>query len=213
MKICNSCKTSYNGLSRLGSGSNCAYGAGGGGGARGWSLILGGNAKERVSRFYFSRGSHLCCLFTSELKKKPSQCLTKLNGRKARIHRNCSMDVIYFSTEEISARQKNLFISWNCAKESQSSEESQRGGKLVRNLKIFWLNNEIYIYIAFGFRMMWRIMQISEDFIRWGWRPSIASFASSFILSRNLLLRLRDNTHLTQREIVFNSRDLVLREY
>ena len=29
--ICNSCKTSYNVLSRLGSGSNCAYGAGGGG--------------------------------------------------------------------------------------------------------------------------------------------------------------------------------------
>ena len=27
--ICNSCKTSYNVLSRLGSGSNCAYGAGG----------------------------------------------------------------------------------------------------------------------------------------------------------------------------------------
>ena len=143
-------------------------------------------------------------------KKKRSQCLTKLNVRKARIHRNCSIDVIYFLTEEISAGQKPMFISWNCAKKSQSSEESQRGGKLVRNLKIFWMNNEIYI--AFGFRMMRRIMQISEDFIHWGWRPSIASFASPFILSPNLLRSSRNNTHLTQREIVFNSRDLVLRE-
>ena len=137
-------------------------------------------------------------------KKKRFQCLTKLNGRKARIHRNCSIDVIYFLTEEISAGQKPMFISWNCAKKSQSSEESQRGGKLVRNLKIFWLNNEIYIYITFGFCMMWRIMQISEDFIHWGWRPSIGSLG--------LLRWSRDNTHLTQREIVFNSRDLVLRE-
>ena len=30
--VCNSCKTSYNVLSRLGTGSNCAYGGGGGGG-------------------------------------------------------------------------------------------------------------------------------------------------------------------------------------
>ena len=139
-----------------------------------------------------------------------SECLTKLNGRKARIHRNCSIDVIYFLTEEISAGQKPMFISWNCAKKSQSSEESQRGDKLVRNLKIFWMNNEIYI--AFGFRMMRRIMQISEDFIHWGWRPSTVSFASPFILSPTLLRWSRDNTHLTQSEIVFNSRDLVLRE-
>ena len=33
-----------------------------------------------------------------------------------------------------------------------------------------------------------------------------------FTLSTNLLRRSRDNTHLTQREIVSNSRDLVLRE-
>ena len=49
--VCNSCKTSYNVLSQLGTASNCDYGGGGGGG--GWSLILGvgGNVEERASRF------------------------------------------------------------------------------------------------------------------------------------------------------------------
>ena len=201
--IYNSCKTSYNVLSRLGSGSNCAYGAGGGG-IGGLIVDIGGGGVMQNKKL-------ASLLFIYEwTKKKRFQCLTKLNGRKARIHRNCSIDVIYFLTEEISAGQKPMFISWNCAKKSQSSEEIQRGGKLVRNLKIFWMNNEIYI--AFGFRMMRRIMQISEDFIHWGWRPSIGSLASPFILSPTLLRWSRDNTHLTQSEIVFNSRDLVLRE-
>ena len=200
--ICNSCKTSYNVLSRLGSGSNCAYGAGGGIG--GLIVDIGGGVMQN------KKLASLLFIYEWTKKKKRSQCLTKLNVRKARIHRNCSIDVIYFLTEEISAGQKPMFISWNCAKKSQSSEESQRGGKLVRNLKIFWMNNEIYI--AFGFRMIRRIMQISEDFIHWGWRQSIGSFASPFILSPTLLRWSRDNTHLTQREIVFNSRDLVLRE-
>ena len=202
--ICNSCKTSYNVLSRLGSGSNCAYGAGGGE-IGGLIVDIGGGGVMQNKKL-----ASLLFIYEWTKKKKRSQCLTKLNVRKARIHRNCSIDVIYFLTEEISAGQKPMFISWNCAKKSQSSEESQRGGKLVRNLKIFWMNNEIYI--AFGFRMMRRIMQISEDFIHWGWRPSIGSFASPFILSPTLLRWSRDNTHLTQREIVFNSRDLVLRE-
>ena len=45
-------------------------------------------------------------------------------------------------------------------------------------------------------------------------KETIASFASlpDFILSTNLLRWSRDNTHLTQREIGSNSRDLVLRE-
>ena len=176
----------------------------------------GGGGNRGVDRCYWGGGVMQNKMLASLLfiyewtKKKRSQCLTKLNGRKARIRRNCPIDVISFLTEEISAGQKPMFISWNCAKKSHSSEESQRGGKLVRNLKIFWMNDEIYI--AFGFRMMRRIMQISEDFIHWGWRPSIESFASPSILSPTLLRWSRDNTHLTQREIVFNSRDLVLRE-
>ena len=43
--ICNSCKTSYNVLSRLGSGSNCAYGAGGNRRVDRWYWGGGGNAK------------------------------------------------------------------------------------------------------------------------------------------------------------------------
>ena len=42
--VCNSCKTSYNVLSRLGTGTNCAYGGGGG-----WSLIFGGLMQKKES--------------------------------------------------------------------------------------------------------------------------------------------------------------------
>ena len=60
------CKTLYNVLSWLGTGSNCALWGGEGGG---WSLIFGGgrggggNAKERVSRFQISRGWHLWIMY------------------------------------------------------------------------------------------------------------------------------------------------------
>ena len=45
----------------------------------------------------------------------------------------------------------------------QSFQESLRGDTLVENFKIFWINNKTII--EFGFRVMWRIMQISEDVI------------------------------------------------
>ena len=45
--VCNSCKTSYNVLSWLGTGSNCAHGRGGVRG--GWSLIFGGLMQKKES--------------------------------------------------------------------------------------------------------------------------------------------------------------------
>ena len=54
----------------------------------------------------------------------------------------------------------------------QSLEESLRWEKIVKNIDIFWMNNKTII--EFGFRMMWRIMQISEDVI-------FTSYSASFI--------------------------------
>ena len=48
----------------------------------------------------------------------------------------------------------------------QSFEVSLRGGKLVKNLEIFRMNNEIII--EFGFRITLRIMLISEAIIHLG---------------------------------------------
>ena len=45
MIVCNSCKTSYNVLSRLGTRSNCAYW--GGRGQGGWWLVFGGGVMQK----------------------------------------------------------------------------------------------------------------------------------------------------------------------
>ena len=47
--------------------------------------------------------------------------------------------------------KKNLFT------EKQTLEESLRLGKVVKNLKISWINNETIIEL-FGLQMMWEIM-------------------------------------------------------
>ena len=75
------------------------------------------------------------------------------------------MDVIYFL--RIISRKKNLCLyPETVPKKGQSLEESLAGGKLVKNLKIFWTNDKTII--EFGFRMMWGIMQILEDVIHLG---------------------------------------------
>ena len=68
------------------------------------------------------------------------------------------MDVIY-CLSRICKKQKSVYILKPSWKINQSFEESLRGGKLVKNLEIFWMNNKTII--EFGFRLM-RIMQISE---------------------------------------------------
>ena len=68
------------------------------------------------------------------------------------------MDVIY-CLSSIWKKQKSVYILKPSWKINQSFEESLRGGKLVKNLEIFWMNNKTII--EFGFRLI-RIMQISE---------------------------------------------------
>ena len=68
------------------------------------------------------------------------------------------MDVIY-CLSSICKKKKSVYILKPSWKINQSFEESLRGGKLVKNLEIFWMNDKTII--EFGFRLM-RIMQISE---------------------------------------------------
>ena len=68
----------------------------------------------------------------------------------------------YYLLFEKYLQEKKLY--W---KIGQSLEERLRGGKLVKNLKTFWLNDKTIT--VFGFGMMWRIMQLSEDVIHLGW--------------------------------------------
>ena len=63
----------------------------------------------------------------------------------------------------------------------QSLEEiSLRGGKLVKNFIIFWMNNKTII--EFGFRMMWRIVLCRSRWITsssiWLW--ILTSYSASF---------------------------------
>ena len=55
------------------------------------------------------------------------------------------MDVMYFL--ERNRKIQYPFVSWNRA---------EQGGKHVKNLEIFWMNNKTII--EFGFRMMWKII-------------------------------------------------------
>ena len=64
-------------------------------------------------------------------------------------------------------------------KRGQSLDESLRRGKLVKNFKIFWMNNKTII--EFTFRVLWRIMQISVDVIL----PRSALFFISYTASFN----------------------------
>ena len=68
---------------------------------------------------------------------------------------------------EASARKNIIF--WNHVKNyGPSFEESLRGGKLVKKLEIFWVNNRYNNIIEFSFHMMWRIMLILEALIHLG---------------------------------------------
>ena len=107
-----------------------------------------------------------------------------LNGRNARIRKTCClMDFIYFQ-RSISLQEKTSFyILKPCRRIDQSFEESLTGGKRVKNLEIFWMNNKSVI--EFG---CW-IKQISEDALP-PTRPSATVY--------NILLDLHYSSHPTQ---------------
>ena len=66
----------------------------------------------------------------------------------------------------VSGRKKNICLYPETVLRNKSSfEESLRRGKIVKNLDVFWMNNETIIEL--GFRLMW-IMQISEAVLHLG---------------------------------------------
>ena len=86
------------------------------------------------------------------------------------------MEVIYFL--DVSAR-KNIRL--HPTNRAEKYATILRWRKLVKNGEIFRMNNKTII--EFGFRMMWRIMQISEDAIHLGLQLRwITSFSSCIIL-------------------------------
>ena len=72
------------------------------------------------------------------------------------------MDVIEFFKSTVSARRNIFLYPKLCQETGQSLEESLLGGKLVKNLEIFWRNNKTINSTEFVFRLMWRIKLFSE---------------------------------------------------
>ena len=100
--------------------------------------------------------------------------------RKAIIRKTyCLMEYILSTFSKVSAKKTYVFILKLCQKRGQSLDESLRRGKLVKNFKIFWMNNKTII--EFSFRVLWRIMQISVDVIL----PRSALFFTSYTASFN----------------------------
>ena len=77
---------------------------------------------------------------------------------------NILLDGCYLLFEEYLQRKISFYIVKPCLEISQSFQKSLRGGKHVKNLEIFWMNNKTII-TEFSSRKMWRIMQISEEVI------------------------------------------------
>ena len=58
-----------------------------------------------------------------------------------------------------------VYILKLCPKIGWSLKESLQGGKLVKNLKIFWMNNKTIF--EFGFQTLWRIIQPHSTIINY----------------------------------------------
>ena len=79
--------------------------------------------------------------------------LNKTTRKESRIRKTyCSIDVIYFLRidwghwgESVRKNLSVFAIRRLCKKIGQSLKESLRGGKLVQDLKIFWMNNKTVI--------------------------------------------------------------------
>ena len=66
----------------------------------------------------------------------------------------CWIDIIYFLSSIY--KKNDLFVNYilkPCREIDQSFEEILQGVRLLKNLEIFWINNETIM--EFGFRMMW----------------------------------------------------------
>ena len=120
--------------------------------------------------------------WTKKWRSRPSEdevaeFQAKTAQNKCKNKQNISLDGSYLLFRCI-RKEKHLFTSSNRAEKYATI---LRWRKLVKNGEIFRMNNKTII--EFGFRMMWRIMQISEDAIHLGLQLRwITSFSSCIIL-------------------------------
>ena len=95
------------------------------------------------------------CLFATVRRR--DEFLTETERKENKNTQNILRDICYLLFEEYPQERPCVYILKLCRKIGQSLEEiSLRGGKLVNNFIIFWMNN--IPIIEFGFRMMWRIV-------------------------------------------------------
>ena len=86
-----------------------------------------------------------------------AEFLTETERKENKNTQNILLNICYLLFEEYPQKRPCVYILKLCRKIGQSLEEmSLRGGKLVKNFIIFWMNNKTII--EFGFRMMWRIV-------------------------------------------------------
>ena len=134
-----------------------------------WKRGFLSNSELKQMAFTTSRRRN-SCIFT---KTEPYY------GGNARIRKTyCSMVVIYFLSSI--CKKKHLFISWNRAEKKAKVEKKVfEEVTLLSTKKYFVVSCHFYSTIAgFGFLIMWRIMQISEDGIHLGLQPRCITSSS-----------------------------------
>ena len=117
---------------------------------RGWSMayLIENEAsweKDHRSTSFPSSAPYNSCLFTSELK---NTAFTAIQRRNSLIL--TTKEWILSTFWGVSAKKNCVSFLKLSQRIGQRLEESLRGDKLVKNFKIFWMNNEIII--EFGFR-------------------------------------------------------------
>ena len=86
-----------------------------------------------------------------------AEFLTETERKENKNTQNILLDICYLLFEEYPQKRPCVYILKLCRKIGQSLEEiSLRGGKLVKNFILFWMNNKTII--EFDFRMIWRIV-------------------------------------------------------
>ena len=96
-----------------------------------------------------------------------AEFLTETERKENRNTQNILLNICYLLFEEYPQKRPCVYILKLCRKIGQSLEEiSLRGGKLVKNFIIFWMNNKTIIEFGFNsYDVKNCIMQISEDVI------------------------------------------------
>ena len=98
-------------------------------------------------------------------KTKEPNFWLKLNGRNARIRKTY---VIYFLLYGVSSRKKSVLDATEPKNRTVLKKVHEE--VCLLGIKIFWMRNKTII--EFSFRMLWRIMPISEAIIHLSLRHS-----------------------------------------